>query len=304
MLAALMFIVAIGADVPGRWITETPLPVARSEDSVAAIGDHIYVVGGYAQGTVDSSLCEVYDVPAATWSQCASLPRGLNHIGITAFNGKLYTFGGFSAQNRDPVTDANVYDPATNSWTPIAPLPHALGSISVAVLDGKIHLVGGRDVHSVATHMVYDPSTNTYSTAAPIPIARDHMGMVSYQNRLWAIGGRIDDFYHNTAYCHRYDPTVDRWTVCAAMPSKRSGMAVALYEGRIVAIGGEYAGGVFPNNEAYDPRNDSWTSFAPLPQGGRHGTGAVTIGRHLYLPAGAPTRGGSRQSTTLFAFTL
>jgi len=304
ILAALMFVVAqLSTTVPGSWTTGTPMPVARSEDSVAAIGNHIFVVGGYAQGTVDSARCDVYDASSSTWSRCANLPRGLNHVGVTAYNGKLYTFGGFIAQNRDPVTDANVYDPATNSWSSIAPLPHALGSISVAVLDGKIHLVGGRDVHSVATHLVYDPSTNSYTNAAPIPVGRDHMGMVAYKNRLYAFGGRIDTPADNVKDCHRYDPSVDRWTVCAAMLSKRSGMAVAVLDNMIFAIGGEYVGGVFPNNEAYDPQHDTWHSYAPLPHGGRHGTGAAAVGDRIYLPAGAPVPGGSRQSNTLFEFT-
>src|SRR5579872_118792 len=116
LLALLAFIVAQGITVPGTWTTATPMPVARSEDSVAAIGNRIYVVGGYAQQSVDSARCDVYDVSSSEWSKCASLPRGLNHIGMTSFNGKLYTFGGFEAQNNSPVTDANVYDPTTNSW--------------------------------------------------------------------------------------------------------------------------------------------------------------------------------------------
>ncbi len=82
------------------------------------------------------------------------------------------------------------------------------------------------------------------------------------------------------------------------MPSQRSGMAVALFHDRILAIGGERGGGTFTNNEAYDPQTNSWSVLAPLPQG-RHGTGAVVIGDTLYLPAGGPVNGGSRQSDTL-----
>ena len=85
------------------------------------------------------------------------------------------------------------------------------------------------------------------------------------------------------------------------MPSQRSGMAVVVYRDRILAIGGERAGGTFTNNEAYDPRTNEWVTLSALPEG-RHGTGAVVIGDSLYLPAGGPVNGGSRQSDTLFVF--
>jgi N-acetylneuraminic acid mutarotase len=312
---ALLSAGAAGAQSPaGTWTTGTPLPTARSEDSVAVVGSTIYVIGGYApagpnpnaldaSGRVDVSrpLVQAYDVQTGRWAERAPLPRGLNHVGVAGLGGKIYAFGGFAQQNRGPVADANVYDPATNAWTPLPPLPAALGSISVTELNGKLHLVGGRDVHSVATHAVFDPSTRTYTSAAPLPVGRDHMGLVAYGGKLYAIAGRIDDFNHNTSYVDVYDPATDRWTPGKPMPSQRSGSAVALYRDRIFVIGGEFGGGAYTNNEAYDPRGDAWTALAPFPEG-RHGTGAAVVGDALYVPAGAPVNGGSRQSDTLFVF--
>jgi len=252
----------------GSWSRGTQLPIARSEDSVAAVGNTIYVIGGYAPagpnpGTLDSTgqvdvdqpLVQAFDLESGRWSDRAPLPRGKNHVGVAALGGKIYAFGGFVAQNRDPVADANVYDPATKRYT----------------------------------------------TAAPLPVGRDHMGLVAYGEKLYAIAGRIDDFGHNTSYVDIYDPKTNRWTEGTPMPSQRSGMAVVVYRDRILAIGGERAGGTFTNNEAYDPRTNEWTTLTALPEG-RHGTGAVVIGDSLYLPAGAPVNGGSRQSDTLFIF--
>jgi hypothetical protein len=42
--------------------------------------------------------------------------------------------------------------------------------------------------------------------------------------------------------------------------------------------------------------------LAPLTEG-RHGAGAAVIGEALYLPAGGPVNGGSKQSDSLFIFT-
>ncbi|HEY0613180.1 MAG TPA: kelch repeat-containing protein [Candidatus Elarobacter sp.] len=313
--AAILF--AAGAEAQtflGTWSTGTQLPNARSEDSVAAVGATIFVIGGYApagrspvaldstgQVDVDMPLVQAFDLSAGRWSDRAPLPRGLNHVGVASLDGKIYAFGGFTAQNRNAVTDANVYDPVADQWTPLPPLPAALGSIAVAPLDGKLHLVGGRDAQSVATHVVFDPATRRYTTAAPLPVGRDHMGLVAYGGKLYAIAGRIDDFNHNRSYVDIYDPKTNRWTAGTPMPSQRSGMAVVVYRDRILAIGGERGGGTFTNNEAYDPRTNAWLSLTALPEG-RHGTGAVVIGDTLYLPAGAPVSGGSAQSDTLYVF--
>lgn len=309
-------LLAAAPPLPGRWTTGTPLPTPRSEDAVAALGGSIYVVGGYVpagpnpvaleasgHADVDGALVQSYDVAGGQWSERASLPRGLNHLGLVAFGGNLYTFGGFDRQNRDAVSDANVYNPLADRWSAIAPVPTKRGSIAVAVLGKRIHLVGGRDEQSVGTHEAYDPLTNTYTSLAPLPIGRDHLGLVAFGGELYAVGGRIDDFDHNTSYVDVYSPGQNLWSSLTPMPSQRSGMAVALYEELIFAIGGERGGGTFTNNEAYDPRANTWRSFAPLPEG-RHGTGAAVIGDSLYLPAGAPVNGGSRQSTTLFIFRL
>jgi N-acetylneuraminic acid mutarotase len=298
----------------GAWSTGVQLPTPRSEVAVAAVGTTIYVIGGYAAagphptaldstGTVDvdQPLVQAFSLATGRWSDRAPLPRGLNHVGVTTLGGKIYAFGGFDQQNRDAVADASVYDPESDSWTALPPVPTARGSIAVAVLAGKIHLVGGRDTHSVGTHDVFDPATNRYTTAAPLPVGRDHMGLVAFGGKLYAIGGRIDDFDHNTSYVDAYDPATNRWTPRTPMPSQRSGMAVVLFHDRILAIGGERGGGTFTNNEAFDPPTNSWSVLEPLPQG-RHGTGAVVIGDTLYLPAGGPVNGGSRQSDTLFEF--
>jgi N-acetylneuraminic acid mutarotase len=300
----------------GAWSLAAPLPTERSEDSVAAIGTVLYVVGGYVpagpnpkflevngRADVDGALVQAYDAVANAWQQRASLPSGLNHIGVVEFGGKLFTFGGFERQNRGAVADANVYDAAADRWAPIAPVPTRRGSIAVAALGANIHLVGGRDEHSVGTHDVYDVAANTYASARPLPIGRDHMGLIAFDGHLYAIAGRIDDFDHNTSFVDMYDPATDTWAALAAMPSQRSGMAVAVYRDQIFALGGERRGGTFTNNEAFDPRLNTWGVFAPLPEG-RHGTGAVVIRDAIYLPAGGPVNGGSRQSTTLYVFRL
>src|SRR5262249_3343754 len=137
---------------PGRWSSGPPLPTPRSEDAVAVLDGRIYVIAGYVpagpqsavleamgDADVDGSLVEELDVASGRWSTRAPLPRGMNHVAAIGFAGKIYTFGGFVRQNRDPVADAYAYDRSTDRWSAMAPLPEALGSISLAVLNDNIH---------------------------------------------------------------------------------------------------------------------------------------------------------------------
>ncbi|HEX3671519.1 MAG TPA: hypothetical protein VHT92_07435 [Candidatus Cybelea sp.] len=319
LFLAIAALTLVGAAVPlcGSWSNGPALPVARSEVAVATLDGRVYVIGGYANGNADQTLVQVsqpFARPPGTpyititflpWRDVAPLPRGLNHIGAVGYGGKIYTFGGFAAQNGAAVNDANVYDPIGDKWSPIAPLPHALGSVSIAVLGDQIQLVGGRDVHSVRSHYVYDPATNRYSELAPLPVGRDHMGLAPYACKLYAIGGRIDTPAHNTNYVDIYDPKKNAWTSGRPMPTARSGMAVAVYRNVVFAIGGEARGmaRAFATNDGYDPVTNLWGKYAPMPEG-RHGTGAAVIGGRLFVAAGAPVPGGSRQSNTLLIYTL
>jgi len=72
---------------------------------------------------------------------------------------------------------------------------------------------------------------------------------------------------------------------------------------RVLVLGGEGSAGTFKENEAYDPATDSWTALAHLPTP-RHGRGVALVNDTVYVPAGAPVTGGSRQSAFLEAFAL
>jgi len=143
-----------GNAAQGRWSDGAPLDVARSEVAVAAVGETIYVIGGFARGAAGQVINEAYDVAAKRWSTRASLPRGLNHVAAAAFDGKVYAFGGFSVRDGRAVADAYVYDPAADRWSAIAPLPSARGAAGAAVLDDKIHIVGGNRNSSITAHDV------------------------------------------------------------------------------------------------------------------------------------------------------
>src|SRR5262245_11563686 len=292
----------------GSWSTKAPLPIKLSEVGVAAANDKIYVLGGIAPGRVYQPVNLEYDPMTDRWRERAPLPRALNHAGAAGLNGKIYVVGAFTSEGHGgPLDAAFEYDPATDTWQALAPLKSPRGSVGVTMLGGKIHAIGGRgpDKVTVGTHEVYDPASGKWTELTPLPKARDHLAVAAAGGRIHAIGGRLDGITENVALHDIYNPATNTWEMGVPMPTARSAVARALYQNMIVVAGGECRDKrTYSENEAYDLNAGRWSKLAPLPAG-RHGFGAVTIGRSLYFAAGAlDCGGGGRLSDELLVFTL
>jgi len=77
------------------------------------------------------------------------------------------------------------------------------------------------------------------------------------------------------------------------LPTGRSGIGGVVVRGCFYVMGGEGStqpGGVFRENEVYDPRNDTWEAVAPM-RTPRHGIGAAAVGNVIYVPGGGNVQG-------------
>jgi len=302
----------------GRWVPRAALPIPRSEMAWATEAEgRMHVIGGYGEGRVDRGYHHVYDPAGDRWFDAAPLPRGANHVGVVTLGGKVYAFGGFIEQNRNPDDHAYAYDLAADRWAALRPMPRPRGAVAAVALDGKLHVIGGAGAPtaeraSVGWHEVYDPATDRWEMRKALPGARDHVGVLAHNGVIHIIGGRFNTFEYNTGLHHVYLPARDTWEERAALPTPRSGHGLVLYRGRFFAMGGE--GGiiergvardakVFGQMESYDPATDSWQQHAPMPTP-RHAVAAVTIGDWVYVAGGGAILGGGVQSSVHEAFTL
>jgi N-acetylneuraminic acid mutarotase len=96
------------ADGQGTWTLKAPMPGGpRAEMPAVAVNGKIYVVGGSAKGVgYEIARNEEYDPATDRWQLRAPMPRGLNHIGAAALDGKLYTAGGFTSPGHHDPSDA------------------------------------------------------------------------------------------------------------------------------------------------------------------------------------------------------
>jgi len=300
-------LVACGSSAPSApWAALPPLPAARQETGVAALGGKIYVVGGFDSAGRVVATVEAYDVEARTWAAKAPLPRALHHANVAAAGGKVYVAGALAGASFAAAGDVFEYDPAADRWTQKASMPAGTerGASGVAVLGGLIYAAGGFRGGSVADFSAYDPARDAWETLPALPAARDHLIAAAAGGVFLAIGGRKGGALDGRV--DAWDPAARSWSPRAAMRTARAGIAGAAAGTRVAVFGGEgnagAANGIFPHTEIYDAAADRWSAAADMPTP-RHGTGAAAIDRTFFVPGGATVQGFGA-SAAFEAFTL
>lgn len=279
----------------GSWTTKAPLPTARQEVAVAALGDRIFVIGGFGPGAEATATVEAYDVAADRWHTHASLPYLTHHAAAAVVGGRLYVVGGYTGSRLGwtRVASLHEYDPARNVWVVRAPMPTARGALAVAVIGERLHALGGDSDGVTGAHEVYDPRTDRWAQAATMPTARDHLAAVAVGGRLWALGGRTSFFGTQYANVEIYDPATDSWRTTVPLPDGRGGLAAAAIGDRVYVFGGEAPLRIFNATEMFETAGNRWIAKAALPTP-RHGIGAAVVGGRIYIAGGATSPGLAR----------
>lgn len=130
------------------WTTGPSMSMARLFPVVAAIGDRLFVSGGFIR--VNGSLnytsvadLEVYDTATGTWQMKAPQPTARGYGGGAVINGRLHVVGGSDGSTLLRVHE--VYDPATNVWVSDAPLPTPRGGFGAAAVGTTMYVASGYD---------------------------------------------------------------------------------------------------------------------------------------------------------------
>jgi N-acetylneuraminic acid mutarotase len=269
------------------WQRLKPAPSERTEVAAAAVGDRIYLLGGFAPDGATVATVEVYDTAADAWSRGPDLPVAVNHAMAVALDGVLYVAGGHGQAG--PSRQAARLE--GERWRTLAPLPEGRAAGGLVAAGGRLYLVGGVAPGGLAADtLVYDPAADRWSSAPGLPRRREHLGAAATDGRVYVVGGRVGGLGGNLADADVFDPASGRWSALPAMPTARGGLAAAATgDGLVVAVGGE-AEATFPEAEAFDVRAGRWRSLPPLPTP-RHGLGVVAVGRVVYVLAGGPRPG-------------
>jgi N-acetylneuraminic acid mutarotase len=277
---------------PGRWAKLTPMPTARQEVAVAALGGRVWVMGGFGPGAEPVATVEMYDPALNIWETRASLPAPVHHPAAAVVGERLFVIGGYTGGRVSWTSADTVYEfvPARETWEARAPMPTPRGALAVAVLDGRIHALGGSGESVSNAHEVYDPATNQWTRRNAMPTARDHLAAVAFQGRVWTLGGRASFMGEQYANVEIYDPATDSWRTGAPLPTGRGGLAAVALPDRILVFGGEAPLRIFNATEMWETAGQRWIAKEPMPTP-RHGIGAVVLGGRVFVPAGGTQPG-------------
>lgn len=246
------------------WTTRAPLGVPRYGSS-AVIGpdNKIYVIGGtydastYTDG--NSVVVEAYTPSTNTWARMPDLPNGrYKGASVTAANGRIYAFGGFSVNPSVTLNDAVSWAPGETSWTAVPDVMTRArsGHAGAATSDGRIYAIGGYvsgpEIPTLEYHL---PGTQGWHTLAPLPTPRKDLGVALSGGKLYVMGGNVAGTT-NMAFTRTtdvYDPSTNTWSQVASAPYGRYGHAtVTLADGRIMVLGGRYEANTASSSASVD----------------------------------------------------
>ena len=307
LLAALAVTLALGEDGDGtplrpqgtaadRWLPLAEAGLERTEVAAARVGRHAYVVGGFEQGSGQTTAAvERYDLRRNSWQRVRSMPFGLNHPTAVTHGRRLYVSGGYRGR-RDLSSATRAlfeYDPVRDRWRRLPPAPTPRAAHAAAVIGRRLYVAGGANASgSLNTLEVYDFKRRRWGRGPAFPgPPRNHTTGIASGGRFYVLAGRDSANYANA---ERYNPRTRRWARMPPLRTARGGIAsVGLSDGRIVVFGGENlnpGGTTIRPVELFDPSRRRWSSL-PGMRTPRHGLGGVARGKRVYAIEGGPKPG-------------
>ncbi|MFJ9352167.1 carboxypeptidase regulatory-like domain-containing protein [Streptomyces sp. NPDC101237] len=243
------------------WQSAADLPVATTDNAVAAHDGLLYSAFGYTSGTTYNADMYVYDPGSDTWSQLAAAADGRDAPAKGFIGDKFYAVGGWR-NDGTPDPKLEIYDPASDTWSTGAPTPEPYAASGSAVLDGRLYVVGGCGVHTCANTDVYayDPVTDKWSAMAPYPIPITWTACGEIDGMLYCAGGQTVDG-STTKHGYVYDPVTDSWSPIPDRPQAEWGANYAAANGMLITVGGRIATGVTNKVYGYDTRAGAWTAL-------------------------------------------
>lgn len=126
-----------------KWVDIASLPEGRSSHDAVAVGDKLYVIGGWKlagedQEWLPASLVLDLKNPTTGWKKIADPPFQRRALAVAAARNKIYALGGMDSDNK-PSAEVDVYDIATDKWSKGPAIPgsgrNAFGIAAVGIGD-------------------------------------------------------------------------------------------------------------------------------------------------------------------------
>jgi N-acetylneuraminic acid mutarotase len=194
------------------------------------------------------------------------------------------------------------YSSTKLTWSHGESMPTKRLELDGVLLDNKIYIIGGSDEKGPTDLVdVYDPEANSWAAASPLPIKLDHVAAATHDGKIYVVGG----FGSNGAPSNSlfiYDPVSDKWHKGKNMPTARGAPTSQFINDTLYVIGGDATPvyddkgiynpqGDVATNEAYTPKNNSWSTKSPMPTSRDHLASAAIDGDIYVIGGRQPEKG-------------
>ena len=165
----------------GLWKLIAPLEQARKYANVVTYKNCLYVVGGNC-GKDYLQSCERYELRMDKWVQIPSLPKNFGANGLTVYDNKIVTVGGFDS--RQCLDTSFAFNDLTNVWELLPGNTSSRRTGLGAVTAGhKLYALAGHSGENyLNTVEVYNPQMKSWDTLSPLHYHRGAMGVAVLEN--------------------------------------------------------------------------------------------------------------------------
>jgi N-acetylneuraminic acid mutarotase len=180
------------------WTSTTQLPFKDSNHPSFAYNGYVYVVGGYANGALTSTV--LYGPISSTgsiayWTSTTALPFTDNSHPSFAYNGYAYVVGGVASGT---ATSTVLFGPISSTgsiayWTSTAVLPFANSYHPSFAYNGYAYVVGGWYMSTVLFGPISSTGSIAYWTSTTaLPFTDSNHPSFAYNGYAYVVGGNAN----------------------------------------------------------------------------------------------------------------
>jgi DNA-binding CsgD family transcriptional regulator len=235
-------------------LSDKPTPVVHV--SAVVLGEKIYVPGGELAGGVTTDVLEVYDPRKDVWETKAPLPIKISGYALAAFEGQLFLFGGWDAE--EVLNIALRYDPDDDKWEELTPMPTARAYAGAVDIGGKILVIGGwdgkqaLDVNESFAPAREDEIGSAWEVLPAMPQRGFGMGVLRIADTVYVVGGDFPENDSGSGFL--FSIVNDSWEnldIVSESNEPVSDSGYCFLDGLIYFIGGRSDQVVLSNTRSY-----------------------------------------------------